>query len=238
MSKDKAEKLKIEKEKLKELMKRFVTMPVDKLVPADWNYKEQDEKQQEKLSNSLKRHSQVQNIIVRELDTGFFEVVDGNHRLEEFKKVGLEEVMVYNLGKVSDAEAKLMAIGINEIKFNPDNLKLAETIVGLKENFTFEEIEQVTPFSMEDLENFEKMLNFNWEEIEGNIQPSDDDDWEEIKLKLPKDVAFQFAQQIDRFKKLLHPEEKKLKDVSYVQPIEAMCQVLAQTPDEGIMGKE
>jgi ParB-like chromosome segregation protein Spo0J len=60
----------------------FVDIPLDLLVPADWNYKTDDEYRQEKLKNNIKRNGQVENIIVRLLSTGFYEIVNGNHRYQ------------------------------------------------------------------------------------------------------------------------------------------------------------
>ena len=63
----------------------FIEIPTDKLVKADWNYKTEDQEKQEKLKENIKRNGQIENIIIRELETGFFEVVNGNHRLSVLK---------------------------------------------------------------------------------------------------------------------------------------------------------
>ena len=65
--------------------KGFIDIEVKQLVKADWNYKQENEIQTENLINNFKRNGQIENIIIRELDSGFFEVVNGNHR-EDFKK--------------------------------------------------------------------------------------------------------------------------------------------------------
>ena len=65
---------------MSKLPDNFIVLPVDKLVHADWNYKLDDALLVEKLRNNMKRSGQMLNVVVRELDTGYYEVVDG-HRL-------------------------------------------------------------------------------------------------------------------------------------------------------------
>ena len=50
--------------------KNFHSLPIDKLVEASWNYKDDDEVLQEKLAENIKRNKQIENIIVRELEIG------------------------------------------------------------------------------------------------------------------------------------------------------------------------
>lgn len=222
------------------LKKGWVEIDVKKLAKADWNYKEDDLTKSEKLRNNIKLNGQIENIIVRELDTGFFEVVNGNHRYEVFKELEFEKVMCFNLGKgISDEKAQRIAIETNETKFNTDNIKLAGLIAQILKVEPMEELVGTMPYSQEELENFEKMLEFNWGEIEEKAKSSSgtDDEFDTITLKLPKDIINQLNEQIDRFKRILHPEEKDLKKVSYVMAVEAICQILAQTPDKDVTGE-
>jgi len=209
---------------------------INKLCPAAWNYKTDNDELKEKLKNNIKQDGQIENVIIRELETGFYEVVNGNHRLLAMKELGFEQMICYNCGKISDAKAKLIAIKTNETKFEADHIKLAEVIISLKDEFTLDQIEEVTPFDKESLENFDKLLSFNWDELDSKKKIEvDTEDFEWIKFYLPKEVAQQFNEQVDRFKRLLFPEDK-IKDVSPVQPIEAMCQTLHQVEDKEILG--
>lgn len=97
--------------------RQFELVRVSKLRKAPWNYKEEDEELSEKLLNAIKRSGQTVNIIVREIKDGNYEVVDGNHRVDVFQKLDLDEVYAVNLGRVSVAEAKRQAVEVNETKF-------------------------------------------------------------------------------------------------------------------------
>ena len=99
------------------MKKGWTDIQISKLVKANWNYKEENEKQTDKLLNNFKRNGQIENILIRELDTGFYEVVNGNHRLDVMKILKLKKAHAYNFGKISLAEAQRIAIETNETKF-------------------------------------------------------------------------------------------------------------------------
>lgn len=145
--------------------KNFKTLPLSKLVSADWNYKNNDDKLQKKLVANIKKTGQIENIIVRQLKGGKYEVVNGNHRYLAFKELDYNEVMVYDLGKISDAQAKRIAVETNETKFKSDPLKLAELMEELK--LEFDDLEITSPFSEEELDNMSKTLQFDWNAQDG-----------------------------------------------------------------------
>lgn len=129
--------------------KGFCEIPIDKLVKAHWNYKENNQELAEKLANNIKRNGQIENIIVRELETGFYEVVNGNHRLDVLKELGFESVHSFNLGKISDASAQRIAIETNETKFASNISKLENILLEISNEFDFSDISLTMPFSEE-----------------------------------------------------------------------------------------
>lgn len=173
------------------LKKGFIDLPVDKLVSADWNYKKDDEAKQEKLVNNIKRNGQVENIIVRQLETGFYEVINGNHRLKAFKGIGCESVHVYNTGKISDAKARRLAIETNETRFETDTIKLAELIKEISEEFPALAEEGTMPFSAEEMQNMTEMLGFDWDQFsseqEGAEDGSDGNEMKKIIISVTPD---------------------------------------------------
>lgn len=215
---------------------KWIQLPVEKLVKADWNYKTEDEEKSRVLRNNIKRNGQIENILVRELDTGFYEVVNGNHRYDVFIQLGLSEVMCFNLGKISFAQAKRIAVETNETKFENDQLKLAELLRELDMEFGTEDLVSSLPFSEQELDNFKKLLEFDFDSLatqppEGKTQILDNEDWKTVTLRLPEGVAQQLTDQIDRFKRALHPEEPDLNAISPVMAVEAMIQHIAQLED-------
>jgi len=140
----------------------FIEIPTEKLVKADWNYKTEDPNKQEKLKENIKRNGQIENIIIRELETGFYEVVNGNHRLSVLKALNIEKAYSYNLGKISQAQAIRIAIETNETKFDTDSIALAERVKELTEEFDLKDLINTLPYSETEIDNFSKLTDFDW----------------------------------------------------------------------------
>jgi ParB-like chromosome segregation protein Spo0J len=148
--------------------KEWVEISIDKLVKADWNYKKEDSETADKLIANIKRNGQVENILIRELPTGFYEVVNGNHRLDAFKKLELETCVCYNMGKITDAHARRIAIETNETGFERDNKIMAEVLKEITDDeqgeFTLDELVETMPFDAEDIEGFAALADFKFDE--------------------------------------------------------------------------
>jgi hypothetical protein len=219
----------------------WVLVPVDRLVKAVWNYKPDDAEKQAKLEANIKRNGQIENLIVRILETGFLEVANGNHRLDAFVKLGITEAMVYNLGAVSQAHAERVAVETNETRFASDNVKLGKLLKEISLEFPKEELVQTMPYSAEELDNFIKMADFDFNSLNPTPDPSgaggggSDEDWRTVTLRLPEGVADQLEDQIDRFKRHMNPGVDDLSTVSPVMAVEAMVQHLAQIPTEQLV---
>ena len=131
--------------------KGFCELNISQLVRADWNYKNDSPALAEKLANNIRRNGQVENIIVRELDTGLFEVVNGNHRLDVLRSLKFEKVFCYNLGRVSLAQAKRVAVETNETKFDTNNDIFEDVMREIVEVDGIDDILKTMPFSEDEL---------------------------------------------------------------------------------------
>lgn len=144
--------------------KGYHNIEIDRLVKAGWNYKENNDALMEKLINNIKRNGQIENIIIRELDTGFFEVVNGNHRLDALNAIGSKTVYCYNLGQISESQAKRIAVETNETKFQSSEESLAEILREIIDEF--DDFDITSPFSDEELNELLGDVNVNIEESE------------------------------------------------------------------------
>lgn len=124
----------------KKIFKNYKLFPIGILVKADWNYKTEDDKRSKKLNESLKRHGQIETMHVRKLESGYYEVINGNHRLDEFINLETKYIMAYDHGTISLSEAKRIAIQTNELSFDADPLKLGEILSELGEIFGDEDL--------------------------------------------------------------------------------------------------
>jgi len=181
----------------------LIKVKVEQLQKAPWNYKTDGKPELvEKLIKSASYQKSIGIIAVREIGKNKYEVIDGNHRLDALKRLGVEEVTVENFGKITKAEAVVISKQRNLIWFEDDTVKFAEVFKEevLKE-FTIDELEQMLPLAKTELESFGKLLDFDWsiydkelDDMGGKINkdevlkiPLSDEDfeqWEEWKAKV------------------------------------------------------
>ena len=140
-------------------------IPLDKLVSAKWNYKGDSEFTMKALIDNLGRNGQIINLIVREFgNKGLYEVTNGNHRLEALRKIGAEEAVCFNLGRVTKDEAVKVAIETNETNFAPDVGKLSRTVTEAVEGTKFNLERHTLPFEKEEVHRFKEMSAIDWKQ--------------------------------------------------------------------------
>lgn len=202
------------------LKREFITLPIDQLVEAKWNYKDFDSETSQRLMRQLKtnleRNQQVESILVRELDDGSYEVVNGNHRLRAMREVGIPEAVVCNIGPVSLHVAKKMAVALNETRFQRDEVRFAHTIADLTVEETSLDLSEELPFKVDELDNYKRLLDFDWKEPEKKEkeEPKHTDPEEEEKEKVTLHLSAEGAAAI---KKILAACDK-LGDESVILP--------------------
>jgi hypothetical protein len=148
---------------------QLVEINLKDLFPADWNYKTDGTPEQiEKLCNSIKEDSSAGVVAVRELGDKF-EVIDGNHRLKAAKKLKWKKVPCENFGDISKAKAITIARRRNHKWFDDDIIAYAEIFKDdVLDEYTLDELESFMPDTREEMENLEKLLDFDWGQFESN----------------------------------------------------------------------
>jgi hypothetical protein len=140
---------------------RWMQIPIAQLRPAPWNYKVDDDFLAKRLEANIRRNGQVENLIVRELGDGTFEVVNGNHRLVTFRALGMAEAMCYNVGTVAVRDAQRLAIETNETKFASDPFLMADLVQEVLAAEQYDGVEAdphgTLPFSDEEFETIAAM---------------------------------------------------------------------------------
>jgi len=137
---------------------KVIEIPVNKLKKADWNYKKDDEILLNKLINNIKKNGQIENLIVRELPDGYFEVINGNHRLDALCSLGYSKAYCVNLGNITETIAKRIAIETNETKFETNNYQLSEIIKELIDAFPKDNLLDTLPFDEKILDTVERVI--------------------------------------------------------------------------------
>lgn len=152
--------------------RRYKLIPQELLVNAPWNYKDDDEKQQEVLENNIKNQGQTENINVRPLDTGYYQVGNGNHRNKVFEKQGRQFVLCCVHDDISESEFKRRCIEQNETKFGVDQIKLAGLIKEISGDIDIDLLSETMPFDKEDLLDYIKLTEYDWAQFDKADDPA------------------------------------------------------------------
>lgn len=151
------------------MKKGFCQIEINKLVKAKWNYKKDDDNLLAKLKENIVRNGQIENIIVRELGNEKFEVVNGNHRIDAFMDAGISDIYAFNLGTITDSQAKRIAIETNETRFESNIIALNKLLYNLTLDFDVEDLLQTLPFDDKKLMTIEDVIDGD----NGLVEPSD-----------------------------------------------------------------
>ena len=142
------------------MAREFREIELSLLKPAPWNYKDDDDGFDEKLRANLERNDCVQNLIVRELGDGSYEVVNGNHRLKLLLDMGQERVMCYDCGAIIELAAKKLAIETNETRFKSDPKRMVQLVDIILSEFQIEDFQSTMPIPLSAIEAFREAENF------------------------------------------------------------------------------
>jgi ParB family chromosome partitioning protein len=124
-----------------------MTVPVDKVKPNAWNPNEQTPFMRSKLQKSLQQHGYVSEVVTRELPDGTYEILDGEHRYDEARKLGATTILINNLGTVPDDDARLVTMAANEIHGSRNPVKLSIILNDLRLEPEWGDIKDGLPFN-------------------------------------------------------------------------------------------
>lgn len=149
----------------------YKIIDLDLIIEANWNYKKENEELENKLTENIKRNGLIENLHIRKLETGFYECINGNHRLKALKGIGRKYAIVYDHGEISLSEAQIIALETNETKFVSDDLKLAKIIKNISENTDIDSLISSLPFSDTDIKHYLELIDFEFDQyVKSNIE--------------------------------------------------------------------
>lgn len=160
-------------DKAKEIFKfdpnKLAKVLITEVRENDWNPKDPDSPEYEKVKRSIEINGLTQPIFVRENDNGEtkYEVLDGAHRFRSCKELGYKEVYIYNEGAVPDALAKSFTI-YHQIQVPFSETELAPLVMELNN------VDIELPYSELEIEGFKNLATFNFEDAwkdQDPIQP-------------------------------------------------------------------
>ena len=175
------------------------------LQPNPWNSNRVSPEMELRLEESMRRNGCYKPIICRELEDGSLQIIGGEHRSRTAERLGIVEVPVINLGRISDAKAKEIGLVDNGRYGEDDPLMLGEILkdLGVDEVMTY------MPFHNDDLAGLFSAGDVDLDDIQ--IDGEDDKKTEQLQ---PERQALTHA--VLRFKVPIAEQESLQKYIEHV----------------------
>ena len=152
---------------------QVIDLPLNQLQEAPWNPNQMDAAMLNKLRESIARYGLVENLVVRPLDGGCYEVLSGNQRLQILRELRHSPVPCVVVA-LNDAHARLLSQALNRIQ-GEDNLGLrAEVLREVLNTLPQKEVLSLLPETTEGLKALamlgrDTMAEYlqNWQQAQG-----------------------------------------------------------------------
>jgi len=156
---------------------------IEELKPNKWNPKlkiEEDpdvQQQYEEVVKSIKTFGLVDPIMVRSENEkgeklGYYEIINGYHRFLACQELKMKEVIINDLGKISDLDARKLTIVTEEVKIPIDQVKLSELLKEMSDGIDIEKLVDGLPYSKELIESKIELLDFDWDKMNEGEPPN------------------------------------------------------------------
>lgn len=144
--------------------KKYEVLKISDVSENSWNPNVMPKKDFEWLRDSLDREwgNFKQPILVREISSWKYEIIDGAHRYRAMKELDFEDIVAVVLS-LGEADARVKTIAMNKLRGVTDPIKLSELISELKKIYWMTEEEVQTLLNMEDreLEELSALTDFD-----------------------------------------------------------------------------
>lgn len=191
---------------------RIKKVSISEVRENNWNPKDPDNPEYEKVKRSIEINGLTQPIFVRENpdESTKYEILDGAHRYRACVELGFEEIYIYNEGEVDDNLAKTFTIW-HQVQVPFEEIELAPLVVELHS------LDLELPYTESQIEEFTNLAQFDFEEAYKDTKPVDDFDGDIKTLKITM-TEDQYKIVDDAMKKVMDGE-----DVSAGRALELLC---------------
>jgi hypothetical protein len=135
-------------------------LPLTALVPNDYGPRAMTEKEYAGLLRSVKANGVLQALVVRPLQDGLFEIVDGRQRFKAAMEAGLAVVPV-RVRQFSEPEAKVASIALNRLSGEVITSKMTETLLDVRSKLGDENVSRATGMDKVVMDAYTDKLSFN-----------------------------------------------------------------------------
>ena len=206
---------------------------ITNIKPNAWNPNTESAFVKGKLKDSIDEFGMIDPVHVREIEDGY-ELIGGQHRLEQALALGLKELPIINLGKVSDTRAKRIGEYLN-IHGEQDAIKVSELVQSLLGEYEIEDLFSALPYAEDDLQNILDFLDFSdSDSIIESEEPEEESEWVTIQFVIPRKIKPIIDSEIDRIGGVIEFKPELDEKVRKGLILEAICLNSANTPLESI----
>lgn len=143
----------------------------------DFESNDENKLEYEKIKQSLKVAGQIQPVLVRELEDGTFEIINGYHRWRAMQELGSTQIEVKNLGKIDFDTAVSRALLTEDTKIPIDAIELAELLKKIvSPDKPIDYWANILPYSSDLIKSKIDLLEYNFDKFnpeEGGVDLKD-----------------------------------------------------------------
>lgn len=145
------------------------TLPVDAIEPNPWNPNVQSDFKFQKELDSIREFGFIDPVTVRSgRDKGPLfpkpQIIDGEHRWKGAKAVGLTQVLVLDVGRMSDEKAKILTDVLNNLRGENDPMKWTAMVQSVAD--IAPELLELLPYKKDELEALLQSSQVDWDELD------------------------------------------------------------------------
>jgi len=191
-------------------------VPIDKIRPNRWNPNYMEKFMFDKAKKSIREIGFLGSILVRnhEVET-YYEILDGEHRWKALKEEGATECPVeVIIGEMSEDEAKLLTILINNLRGKDDIFKRAKILEALNEGQL-----SLLPMTVEEIEHEKRFVQWDFDQYTKDTGEETENEFAHVVvLPLNKEQAeiWTKAKELLMEKNIIKEKAKKKQDIAVV----------------------
>jgi hypothetical protein len=146
-------------------------IPIERIRPNPWNPNSMDEAMLARERASIEKFGFLGSIMVRGLDDGDVEIIDGEHRWQVARSLGMEELPCWDMGVVSDLAAKELTLALREIHGDHDPGRVQAILREIAKTEPSENLRKILPYSDEVFARLSELnSNFDWKALEAQAE--------------------------------------------------------------------
>ena len=142
-------------------IENFKKVKSKEVVVANWSVKNKDGRILKKLRNSIFKHKQNNIFLARINENEKFEIFKGKEAFKILMEKDIEEVMIYDFGKITEIESKLIYLETS-IKHSDNYIEVGELVKEISSELKQEDFERFINFNFQEMEDLINLANFDW----------------------------------------------------------------------------